>query len=126
MIKVHVVALVCFVVLDALFIFAFGQGLYAQKLTPLLRAPALWWAAVPFYPLFSVALVELVLRGRMQESLVTTGLRGALFGVATYGTYALTNLALVHGWSRTVAAVDLLWGAIVGAAVGTITARLLR
>ena len=40
----------------------------------------------------------------------TTLLYGALFGFFVYAAYDLTNLATLHGWSISVAVVDLAWG----------------
>ena len=35
---------------------------------------------------------------------------GALFGFVAYGTYDLTNLSTLRGWSLSVTLVDLAWG----------------
>ena len=39
-------------------------------------------------------------------------LRGALFGLVTYGTYDLTNLATLRDWPLLLTMVDLVWGTI--------------
>jgi uncharacterized membrane protein len=36
--------------------------------------------------------------------------RAALFGLVTYATYDLTNLATLEGWPLTVTVIDLVWG----------------
>jgi uncharacterized membrane protein len=41
---------------------------------------------------------------------------GAAFGLVVYGTYDLTNLAVLRGWTPAAAAVDVAWGAAVSAA----------
>ena len=33
-----------------------------------------------------------------------------MFGFVAYGTYNLTNMATVKGWSPTVVFVDMIWG----------------
>jgi uncharacterized membrane protein len=33
-----------------------------------------------------------------------------MFGLVAYGTYNLTNMATVKGWSPSVVFVDMLWG----------------
>lgn len=43
---------------------------------------------------------------------------GAIFGLVTYATYDLTNLATIKDWPLIVTIVDLAWGATIGAAVG--------
>ena len=42
-------------------------------------------------------------------------LRGAFFGLVAYATYDLTNLATVDRWPIVVTAVDMAWGAALGA-----------
>lgn len=48
------------------------------------------------------------------------GLFYAVFGLITYATYDLTNLAVLRGVPTLVAVVDLAWGATISAAVATI------
>ena len=35
---------------------------------------------------------------------------GFIFGLVAYGTYNLTNMAVLKGWSPTVVFVDMFWG----------------
>ena len=42
--------------------------------------------------------------------LVQVALLGALFGALAYGTYDLTNLATLNGFTVKVAVVDIVWG----------------
>jgi len=42
---------------------------------------------------------------------------GALFGLITYATYDLTNLATVKDWPWIVTAVDLAWGGVLATSV---------
>lgn len=48
-------------------------------------------------------------------------LSGALFGLITYATYDLTNLATLKDWPLLVTVVDLAWGATLAACVSTVT-----
>jgi len=43
---------------------------------------------------------------------------GAIFGLVTYATYDLTNLATIIDWILVITVVDLAWGTSSGAAVG--------
>jgi uncharacterized membrane protein len=45
---------------------------------------------------------------------------GAMFGLVVYGTYNLTNVATLPGYSWTMVAVDTLWGTIVFATLASI------
>ena len=40
----------------------------------------------------------------------TVFLNGFVFGFVAYGTYNLTNMATLTGWSVNVVIVDMLWG----------------
>ncbi len=51
---------------------------------------------------------------------------GALFGLITYGTYDLTNLATLKDWPILVSVVDLVWGAALAASVSTATYLIAR
>ena len=42
---------------------------------------------------------------------------GALFGLITYATYDLTNLATLKDWPLVVTVVDLIWGTVLTASV---------
>ncbi len=41
---------------------------------------------------------------------------GAVLGLAAYGTYDITNLAVLKGWPVIVTVVDMVWGTLVTAA----------
>ena len=44
---------------------------------------------------------------------------GALFGLVAYATYDLTNLAVLKGYSPTIAVIDLAWGMVITAAAAS-------
>ena len=46
---------------------------------------------------------------------------GALFGLITYATYDLTNLATLKDWPVIVTVVDLIWGTVLASAISVIT-----
>ncbi len=46
---------------------------------------------------------------------------GAFFGLVTYATYDLTNLALAKDWPLVVTIVDLIWGAFLASSVSVVT-----
>jgi uncharacterized membrane protein len=56
--------------------------------------------------------------GLNEDSLRTVLLRAALFGLITYGTYDLTNLATVRDWPVLVTVVDMIWGTVLSVLVG--------
>ena len=64
-------------------------------------------------------MVFVVLPGLKENSLKITLLRAALFGLVSYATYDLTNLAVVQDWPVIVTVVDLIWGTVLSVAIGT-------
>jgi uncharacterized membrane protein len=45
----------------------------------------------------------------------------ALFGLITYATYDLTNLATVKNWPVLITVVDLVWGTVLSVAVSFVS-----
>jgi uncharacterized membrane protein len=48
-------------------------------------------------------------------------LRGALLGLIAYGTYDLTSLAVMKGFTTKIAIIDMVWGTILTGAVSALT-----
>lgn len=84
-------------------------------------------AAGVFYLLFVGALLYFVVDPavgiRETRNVI---MRGALFGLVTYATYDLTNLATLRDWPVLVTVVDLIWGTVLTAATSTFSVWLGR
>ena len=102
------VALVFFP-LDFIWLSTMGKNFYGRELGGLLlEQPNLVIAAL-FYLAYCVGIVALVAapaEGDVMKALIM----GAVLGFVAYGTYDLTNLSTVAGFSPKVAVVDLAWG----------------
>jgi uncharacterized membrane protein len=99
-----------------------SKNFYQNQIGFLLKNDINWVAAILFYFLFVVGLVLFVISPALELKSVSHAiLFGALFGLITYATYDLTNLATVKGWPLLVTIVDLIWGAVLSASVSTIT-----
>ena len=61
-----------------------------------------------------------LLPGLEKGSLKITLQRAALFGLITYATYDLTNLAMLKDWPLLVTVVDLLWGTFLSVSVSSV------
>ena len=66
----------------------------------------------PFFLFIVGVLVFVVLPGLKENALPVTLIKAALFGLITYATYDLTNLATVKDWPLIITIVDLLWGMV--------------
>jgi uncharacterized membrane protein len=97
--------------LDAVWLSLVTSRIYAPMMGDLLRPDTLWVPAVAFYLVFTFGLARLVvlpaLRARSQSQLI---FNAALYGLVTYGTYNLTALAVIRGWSGILTMIDMAWG----------------
>jgi uncharacterized membrane protein len=81
-----------------------------------------WAAAIIFYLIFIAGLILFVVTPAIEKGSWTHALLfGALFGLITYATYDLTNLATLKEWPLVVTLVDMAWGAALAASVSVVT-----
>jgi len=121
-IKLYSIALPVFFVIDMVWLGLIAKSFYATQIGYLMKTDINWTAAILFYLLFIVGLVLFVIMPAVEKgSWVHSLLFGALFGLITYATYDLTNLATLKDWPLLVTVVDLAWGAILAASVSIVT-----
>lgn len=122
LLKLFSIALPVFLAIDMVWLGVIAKNFYQREIGPLLRPDVNWIAAGVFYLLFIGGLVFFVIEPAMEKKLWTDALlRGAFFGLVTYATYDLTNLAVAKGWPLSITIVDLLWGMTLAASVSVIT-----
>jgi uncharacterized membrane protein len=107
---------VVFVALDAGWLMLAGPKLYRPVEGVLLTGQVRIIPAIAFYVLFIAGLVFLAVRpalasGRASDAMVS----GAVFGLVAYATYALTNHAIMRGWTPLMTGADMAWGTVLGA-----------
>jgi uncharacterized membrane protein len=112
---------VSFVAIDYVWLNYIAVNFYRPRLGDILLESPNIPVAAAFYLLYCVATVVLVVIPAADNSslLMAVGF-GALFGLAAYGTYDITNLVTIKGWSLTVTAVDIAWGMLITATSATI------
>jgi uncharacterized membrane protein len=99
-----------------------AKNFYKEQIGFLMRPDVNWVAAIVFYLLFIVGLVLFVISPAVDKSsFVYAAILGAIFGLITYSTYDLTNLATVKNWPMAITIVDLIWGTTLSSLVSTIT-----
>jgi uncharacterized membrane protein len=121
----YIVALVVFLAIDVTWLSLTARSFYAAEIGPILRDSPNLPVALLFYLLFVFALLVFVIspaiaRGAIGEAIMM----GGLLGLVCYGTYDLTNLASMKGFTAKVAIVDMVWGTSVAGAVSGITVAL--
>jgi uncharacterized membrane protein len=120
-IKLYLATLIAFFAIDMIWLGIVARTFYRKYLGFLFASSTNWLAAIIFYLLFIVGiLVFVVLPGLENNSLKTILWRAALFGLVTYATYDLTNLATVKDWPVIVSIVGIAWGIILSVLVSLI------
>jgi uncharacterized membrane protein len=120
-IKLYFATLLAFFAIDMVWLGLVARSFYYEQLGFLLNPNTNWVAAMIFYLLFILGiLVFVVLPGLEKNSLKDTIQRAALFGLVTYATYDLTNLATVKDWPLLITIVDLAWGTVLTIAVSSV------
>lgn len=112
----YVSTAVVFFALDYVWLTRVAIGFYRQNIGELLLTTPNFAAAGIFYLFYVIGLVYFaVMPALTASSVVTALLNGALLGLLAYGTYDMTNLATLKGWSLSVSLVDMAWGAVLSA-----------
>jgi uncharacterized membrane protein len=121
-IKLYPLTLAVFLIIDMIWLGLVARTLYRKYLGFLMSPSPNWAAAILFYLLFIAGLlVFAVLPGLKAESMSRAVLLGALFGLVSYATYDLTNLATIKDWPLVVTIVDMIWGTFLAASVSWIS-----
>jgi uncharacterized membrane protein len=106
-----ILTLVAFGAIDAAWLKAMAQRTYAAEIGALLRDKPRIVPALLFYLMFAAGLAFFaVMPGISAKSPSAAMALGAVLGLVGYGTYNLTNLAVIRGYSTRIAAIDLMWG----------------
>ena len=121
-IKIFFIALAVFFAIDIIWLVLIAKNFYREQIGFLMKPDINWIAAIIFYLLFIAGLVIFVISPSIQKHSWTHAiLFGALFGLISYATYDLTNLATIKGWPVLVTLVDLAWGMVLSASVSLLT-----
>jgi uncharacterized membrane protein len=122
LVKLYFITLPVFFAIDMIWLGLVAKNFYSQHLGFLMRPDVNWTAAIIFYLLFIAGLVLFVISPSVEaQSWVRALVYGALFGLVTYSTYDLTNLATVKNWPMIVTIVDLVWGTVLSASVSVVS-----
>ena len=116
--KLYLIALPIFFIVDMIWLGLLAKNFYKNQISFLMKPDVNWTAAIIFYLLFLVGVVLYVIEPALEKKDLMFALsRGALFGLITYATYDLTNLATLKDWPLKVVVVDMIWGAVLSGTV---------
>ena len=120
-IMIYFVSIGVFAGVDYIWLSKVAPQLYKANIGHLLATKPNMPAAVAFYALFLVgllvfAIVPALNKGSLNHAMVY----GALFGLFTYGTFDLTNQAVLKDWPTKITLIDMTWGVVLCATVSAI------
>lgn len=121
-IKLYFIALSVFLAIDMVWLTLIAKNFYAKQIGYLMTKNPNLFAAFIFYLIFITGLIVFVISPALEKKeWLQALLMGAFFGLVTYATYDLTNLATIKDWPLTITIIDLIWGMTLSAAVSIIT-----
>ncbi len=114
----YILTFAVFLLVDMLWLGVIARNIYRKYLGSFLTGEVNWTAAFIFYLLFIIGISIFVIYPAVtKNSFLHALVFGALFGVVTYATYDLTNLATLGGWPIKIVVIDILWGAVISGVV---------
>lgn len=121
-----IVSLICFLILDSLWIKFFVKDCYISELRHLLninqnnQIQVNLLAAILFYIVIIFAIWYFAVYPNINKPWHRSVIDGALIGLVTYGTFDLTSHALFKDWKWSITIPDMIWGAILCAIVSVV------
>lgn len=114
--KAFIAIAVVFTTVDIAWISLFLGDVYAAQLSSIMRESPLAAPALLFYVGYIIAIIFFAVRPALATQRVATALlNGGALGAVTYGTFTLTNHAILSAWSWHLVISDIAWGAFLTA-----------
>ena len=118
--KTYLLTLLVFFAVDFLWLGFIAKRFYQQYLGHFFSEEVNWAAAFLFYFIFIFGMMVFVIYPAFRAHTAMQALwMGMIYGLVTYATYDLTNLALLKGWPVNIVVVDILWGIVLSGIVST-------
>lgn len=116
-----------FLFIDVIWLSQSFSHFYQPNIGDLLREDVILFPAALFYLIYPLGITILIVLPLLKKGLLKTiFLKGFVLGFVAYGTYNLTNMATLQGWSASVVVVDMIWGGVltgVSSLLGTYIVR---
>lgn len=119
--KTYFLSLFVFLGIDAIWLSTMSQRFYGKYLGHLMAEKPNLSVAFIFYLINIIGMVFLVINPALKENSWQKLIFAAiLYGLCTYATYDLTNMATLKNWPTIVTVVDLIWGIVLTTSVCSI------
>ena len=100
-----------FLFIDIIWLSQSFSYIYQPNIGELLRENIIIFPAILFYIIYPLGATILVALPSLEKVLLKTiFINGFVLGFIAYGTYNLTNMATLEGWSAKVVIIDMIWG----------------
>ena len=121
-IRNYFITLVVFLAIDMVWLLVISKKLYSEKLGYLMAEKPNLIIALVFYIIFAAGILFFVIQPALALGSWKYALfAGMFFGLVTYATYDLTNMATIRDWPAIITVVDLIWGSFVSASTALIS-----
>ena len=100
-----------FLIIDVIWLSFSVKSFYRPNIGHLLLDTPVMWAAILFYLIYVIGLAVVIIEPSLDyQNTLKFLIKAFMFGLVAYGTYNLTNMATIKGWSPNVVFVDMIWG----------------
>lgn len=124
---IYIIALTMLLITDVVWFSVSLDNLYNPLMGAIIAPKPNFYAAILFYLLYSFGLCFFVIWPHMKNNKLlnkSLAASAAIFGVVAYGTFDLTSLAIISGFSAIVAIVDIFWGGLAAVLICMITLKI--
>lgn len=111
LVKTYIIMLLFFLVADAVWMAGFAIELFQRHLGHILAPQVNFLPVILFYLIYVAGVIVLAVRPAWASASGKTALLlGSMLGLVAYGTYDLTNWALIRDWPAIITVMDMVWG----------------
>jgi uncharacterized membrane protein len=116
----YVSTAIVFLGLDSIWLGLVATKMYRRWLGSLMRERPNFAAAGLFYLVYVAGVVYFAVMPAIGGGWTEAALSGAILGLIAYGTYDMTNLATLKGWSTAMSITDMAWGTVLTSLSATV------
>ena len=111
LISATIISSLIFLIIDVIWLSFSVKSFYRPNIGHLLLETPVMWAAILFYLIYVIGLAVVIIEPSLDyQNTQKFLIKAFMFGLVAYGTYNLTNMATIKGWSPNVVFVDMIWG----------------
>lgn len=124
----YIIALIIFTLLEIFWLSQAAPHIYQPTLSGIMASQPNGIAGLIFFLFYPMGILYFTLQYDSQglADIRYALTRGAALGLIAYGTYSLTNLATLQGWTPIITMFDLGWGMTLSGLTAAGTAMMMR